>query len=182
MQRQLKILIYFIVFCLCGCGIAPVQRTELERLKLLPPIDGPEHLLLKQKITMVSHGLNQQFIVVIRLQQDRLKLAALLPTGQQLLFLDYDGVKLIQKNYSSMEISGEDILAVMQFAFWPSHSIEQQYTKEEGWIVEISPEHRTLLTSAGLLIQVSYYAETIMIDNHFHNYWLKVQPLENINI
>lgn len=182
MQQPVRILVCLIVLGLCGCSVTALQPAELEQLKLLPPVDGPEDSLLKQKITMKSRKLNQKFIAVIRLQRDRLKLVALLPTGQQLFFLEYDGEKLIQKNFSSMDIPGEDMLAIMQFALWPSGSIKQHYTREDGWIVETSPEQRTLLTNYGVLIKVSYQAETIIVENYLHNYQLRIQPLEKINL
>ncbi len=129
---------------------------------------------------MQSRGLNQQFIAVIRLQQEQLKLVALMPSGQQLFYLQYDGEKLIKKNLSSIELPDKDILAIMQFALWPLHSIRNHYTKEDGWIVEASAEQRTLLSNSSLLIEVSYQAGTITVENHIHNYRLMIQPLENI--
>ncbi len=128
---------------------------------------------------MQSQGLEQQFVAVLRTQHDRLKLAALSATGQQLFFLEYDGESLTQKNASSIDIPGRDILAIMQFALWPSSSIQQHYTREEGWAVEISPQQRSLLTSSGVMLNVIYQADVILIKNHLHDYRLKVQPLEN---
>ncbi len=107
---------------------------------------------------------------------------ALLPTGQQLFFLEYDGEKLIQKNFSSIEIPSEDILAIMQFVLWPSRSIKHHYATEDGWIVETSAEQRTLLSNSALLIKVSYQRETVIIENHHHDYQLRVQPLENMGL
>ena len=182
MHQPVKTLVCLIVFALCGCSAATLQRAEPEQLKLLPPADGPADFLLKQKITMVSRGQNQQFIAVTRLQQDSLKLVALLPTGQQLFFLEYDGEQLIQKNFSSIEIPSEDILAIMQFVLWPSRSIKHHYATEDGWIVETSAEQRTLLSNSALLIKVSYQAEAVIIENYLHDYQLRVQPLENMNL
>ena len=179
MPQSVKIFACLIVLTLCGCSFSPSPRTEPAQLKLLPPAEGPEDTLLKQKITMESQGLNQQFITVLRLQRDRLKLAALLPTGQQLFFLEYDGEELIQKNTSSIDIPGKDILAIMQFVLWPPSSIQQHYTREEGWFVDISPERRSLFTSSGVLLMVSYQADAVIIENQLHDYRLKVRPLEN---
>ena len=179
MSPSVKIFVCLIVLVLSGCSFLPSPRTEPAQLKLLPPAEGPEDSLLKQKITMQSQGLNQQFIAVLRLQRDRLKLAALLPTGQQLFLLEYDGEELIQRNTSSSDIPGEDILAIMQFVLWPPTSIQQHYTKEEGWFVDISPEQRSLLTRSGVLLKVDYQIEAVIIVNHLHNYRLMVQPLEN---
>lgn len=179
MQQSVKIFVCLLVLVLCGCSFSPSPRTEPAQLKLLPPAEGPEDSLLKQKITMESQGLNQQFIAVLRLQRDRLKLVALLPTGQQLFLLEYDGEELIQRNTSSIDIPGKDILAIMQFSLWPSKSVEQHYTREEEWFVDISPEQRSLLTSSGMLLKVDYQTEAVIIENHLHDYRLMVQPLEN---
>ena len=180
-RLQIRTLVCLIVLGFCGCSTTPaLQQLEVKQLKLLPPEEGPGVSLLKQKVMMQSQGLNQQFIAVIRLQQEQLKLVALMPSGQQLFYLEYDGEKLIQKNLSSIDIPDKDILAIMQFALWPLHSIKNHYTKEDGWIVEASPEQRTLLSNAGMLIEVSYQAGTIIVENHLHNYRLLIQPLENI--
>ena len=149
------------------------------QLVLLPPADGPENLLRKQKITMQGQGLEQQFVAVLRIQHDRLKLAALSATGQQLFFLEYDGESLTQKNASSIDIPGRDILAIMQFSLWPSSSIRQHYTRDDGWDLAISAQQRSLLTSAGVVLKVTYQADAVLIKNHLHDYRLKVQPLEN---
>ncbi|MDX2506898.1 MAG: DUF3261 domain-containing protein, partial [Gammaproteobacteria bacterium] len=103
MPQLVRILVCFLALGLYGCSIATLQQPELAQLKLLPPDEGPGAALLKQKVTMMSKGQEQQFITVIRLQTDRLKLVALLPSGQQLFFLEYDGDALIQKNFSSMD-------------------------------------------------------------------------------
>ncbi len=183
MSQLVRILVCLIVLGFCGCSTtAAIQQPEVRQLKLLPPEEGPGVSLLKQKVMMQSRGLNQQFIAVIRLQQDQLKLVALMPSGQQLFYLEYDGEKLIQKNLSSIDIPDKDILAIMQFALWPLHSIKNHYTKEDGWIVETSPEKRTLLNNSGVLIKVSYQAGTIIVENHLHNYRLSIQPLEKMSL
>ncbi|MFV9615023.1 MAG: DUF3261 domain-containing protein [Gammaproteobacteria bacterium] len=179
MSQPVKIFACLLALTLCSCSFSPSPRVKSAQLKLLPPAEGPEDTLLKQKVTMLSQGLNQQFITVLRLQRDRLKLAALLPTGQQLFFLEYDGEELIQKNTSSIDIPGKDVLAIMQFVLWPPNSIQQHYTRDEGWFVDISPEQRSLLTSSGVLLKVSYQTDAVIIVNHIHNYQLMVQPLEN---
>lgn len=179
MSQSVKIFVCLVVLCLCGCSFSSPPRTETAQLNLLPPAEGPVNSLLKQKITMESQSLNQQFIAVLRLQSDRLKMVALLPTGQQLFLLEYDGKELIQRNTSSIDIPGKDILAIMQFVLWPSNSIQQHYTREEGWFVDISPERRSLFTSSGVLLMVSYQADAVIIENQLHDYRLRVRPLEN---
>lgn len=179
MRQSVKIFISLVVLGLCACSVSHSPRPTLLQLKLLPPADAPEVSLLKQKITMQSQGLDQQFVAVLRLQRDRLKLAALSATGQQLFFLEYDGEQLIQKNASSVDIPGRDILAIMQFALWSPSSIQQYYRKEGGWIVDIAAQQRSLLTSSGLLLKVTYQDDTVVIENYRHDYRLKIQPLEN---
>ena len=175
---SVKTLIWLVVLGLCGCSAITPKTNEMVQLKLLPPVEGPASSLIKQEITMMSEGHSQQFIAVIRLQSDRLKMMSLLPTGQQLFFLEYNGEKLMQKNFSSMDMPGEDILAIMQLALWPSPSIERHYTKEDGWLVKISAQQRILLNGSSALIKVNYQGENIMIENYLHNYQLKIKPLE----
>lgn len=182
MRQPVTIIICLIVLVLFGCSTFQSPRPQTVQLKLLPPAEGPEETLLKQKVTMQSAGLEQQFVAVLRLQHDRLKLAALLPTGQQLFFLEYDGEVLIQKNTSSVDVPDRDILAIMQFALWPSSSVQQHYRREDDWVVGITAEQRTLLTSSGELLEVTYQGGSVVIVNHLHGYRLTVQPLENKNL
>lgn len=167
------------VLGLYGCTAGPVQRSATVQLKLLPPGDGPAARLLKQKVTLVSEGQEQQFIAVIRLQPERLKLMALLPTGQQLFFLEYDGETLTEKNYSSKDLPIKDMLAIMQFVLWPPSSVNHHYAKTEGWIVNIIPDERTLLNSYDVLLKVNYQTKITIIENRLHGYRLKVEPLES---
>lgn len=167
------------VLSITGCSVSQSLRPQTVKLILLPPGEGPEESLLKQKVSMQSAGLEQQFIAVLRLQRDRLKLAALMPPGQQFFYLEYDGEVLIQKNTSSIDVPGRDILAIMQFALWPSSSVQQHYSGEDDWFVGINAKQRTLLTGTDKILEVSYQNGSIVIVNHLHDYRLTVQPLEN---
>ena len=131
---------------------------------------------------MEAWGQQRQFLVVTRLQQDQVKLVALLPTGQNLLSLEYDGDELTQESLSSMDIPGEDILAIMQFSLWPEQSIKQHYPKSEGWIVKFSPQQRTLLTTAGRVLNVSYQENDLLVDNYLHDYRVRIHTLEKTQL
>lgn len=167
------------VLGISGCSVSQSLRPQTVKLILLPPGEGPEETLLKQKVTMQSAGLDQQFVAVLRLQRDRLKLAALMPSGQQIFYLEYDGEVLIQENTSSIDVPGRDILAIMQFALWPSSSVQQHYSGADDWFLDINAEQRTLLTGTDKILEVTYHSSSVVIVNHLHDYRLTVQPLEN---
>ena len=167
------------VLGISGCSVSQSLRPQTVELILLPPGEGPEEALLKQIVTMQSAGLDQQFVAVLRLQRDRLKLAALTPPGQQIFYLEYDGELLIQENTSSIDAPGRDILAIMQFALWPSSSVQQHYSRADDWFLDINAEQRTLLTGTDKILEVTYHNGSVVIVNHLHDYRLTVQPLEN---
>ena len=86
------------LWLLAGCASQPSTRPQSPSLNLLPPAEGVESVLLKQKVTMLAAQGQQQFLAVARFDRQNLKLVVLLPSGQRLLTLDYDGEKLRQQN------------------------------------------------------------------------------------
>lgn len=179
-MSQRVILLSFIFLCLAGCSVFAVQPTVPDRLVLLPPNEGPEAVLLTQKVTINAQGEQHQFMVVIRLERQQLKLRALLPTGQPMLSLDYDGKSLQQSSSSPLELPSEEILAMMQFALWPIDSINKHYPQNNGWQLDVIPDQRTLRTTAGVLLSVHYLqAENLMIENHRSHYQVMIETLES---
>jgi len=171
----------FVLF-LMGCSTANHKELEPERFQLLPPAEGPGAMLLKQRVTMEAWGQQRQFLAVMRLNDTRIQMVALLPTGQQLLSLDYDGKNLTQENLPSINIPGEDILALIQFALWPEHSVIQHYPKEEGWRLELGSQERTLLNTAGALLKVSYHENDLVLDNYLRDYRVNIHTLEKTDL
>ncbi|MBY4676119.1 DUF3261 domain-containing protein [Marinobacterium sp. CAU 1594] len=131
---------------------------------------------------MEAWGQQYQFLAVTRLEAGRSQLVALLPTGQPLLSLDYDGKALKQENLSSMDIRGEDILSIMQFALWPEISISLNYPPEEGWQVEMKPQERVLLNDSGAVLKVRYEKKGMTVENYLRNYRVEIQTLEKTEL
>ena len=145
-------------------------------LQVIRPRQCEKNLLLE------SRGKQQQFLLIARFDQDRLKLVVLLPVGQQLLSLDYDGEILLQENLPSVNIPGREILASMQFALWPERSIKKHYAKKEGWVVEIAPEERILLTDKGVLLRIKRQNDELIVDNYLRDYRVIIETLEKTDL
>ena len=173
---------WIVLLLLYGCSSQQLTYTSPKALKLLPPAERVADVLLKQRLTLKSGGKQQQFLLVARFDRDRLKLVVLLPTGQQLLSLDYDGESLVQENLPSVNVPGEEILASMQFALWPEHSIKKHYPEKEGWIVEIAPEERILLTVKGALLKIKRQDQELIVDNYLHDYRVIIDTLEKTDL
>ena len=94
---MLKIPVLVAMLVLTACSAHRLAAPELVSLKLLPPAEISDAVMLKQKITLQAEGGQRQFLAVARFDSDRLKLVVLLPTGQRLLSLEYDGQKLVQE-------------------------------------------------------------------------------------
>ncbi len=178
MSRGLALSVLLSFFLASGCSSRQLEPMPAPQLALLPPADIVNELLLKQKITFEAVGRQQQFLVVARFQRPRLKLVLLLPTGQPLLTLDYDGQKLLQDNQSTLELPGREILASMQFALWPEKSLQRNYPSDAGWQINISDRHRSLLTASGAVLRISRKSETLVVDNYLHDYRVIIQTLE----
>lgn len=177
MPNALKIPALAVLVFLSGCS-AQLTSSPRFSLKLLPPAEGSLAVLLQQKIILQIGEKQQQFLLVARFEEHRLKMVMLSPGGQQLLMLDYDGDELVQHTQSSIDVPGKEILAIIQFAMWPGQSIKDHYPEENGWRVEISPKERILLTATGVILKISFDDEVLKIDNYLHNYRVFVYTLE----
>jgi len=182
MPNALKIFALAVLLFLLGCSAQQFSAPRSLVLKLLPPAEGSLAVLLKQKITLQIGERQQQFLVVARFQQHRLELIVLSPTGQKLLTLDYDGEKLVQETLSSIDLRGKEILAIIQFALWPEHSIKIHYPEKDGWVVKIAPEKRILFTASRMLLKISYQADELTVDNHIQGYRVIVHTLESTEL
>ncbi|MEH6626335.1 MAG: DUF3261 domain-containing protein [Motiliproteus sp.] len=178
MLKLIKVLVITVLFCLSGCSSIGLQRLDSGDLKLLPLEEGPPASLIKQIIAMSSQGQEREFISVLKLQHDRLILVALWPTGQKLMELEYDGSRLTQQNFTPLDLDGELLTAVVQFVLWPEPSIRKNYPESEGWVLELGVKQRSLLTASGILLNVAYLENEIVIDNFDRDYRVKVKMLE----
>lgn len=177
------ILISIMLMVLAGCSVFNTKTAAPQKLLLLPPNAGPEAVLLKQKITMEAQGEKHQFLAIVRLEPSQSKLRALLPTGQTILSLDYDGKSLVENNLSSVALPSEEILAMMQFALWPIVAVQQSYSPLNGWNVEASSTQRQLSTSEGMMLTVDYVADDeILIEHYPHRYKVTIILLEEISL
>ena len=154
------------ISCLVGCFSLPVPSASIGSFRLLPPTLGPEASLLKQVVTMKFDQEQREFIAITRMDKMRIQVEALLPTGQSVFSLDYNGHKLIQKQVSDFKVPGEEILKIMQFTLWPEDTIKQYYRLEDGWTLEFSANKRSLKNNDQQL-DVLYDNDKMVIDKKF---------------
>ena len=167
----------FLLLFLYGCSSTRLAPVPLAAMVLLPPQDIAGPLLLKRKVIMQAAVGEMQFLMVARFDTERLNLVALLPSGQPLLTLNYDGLELVQQSNAPVEIPGRDILAIIQFANWPEESIRRHYRSAEGWILELEANSRILSTPGGVFLKIDRQGEELIVDNFAHNYRVLVYPL-----
>lgn len=164
---------------LTGCGVVSEHVPQVpKQLQLLPPAQGPDETLLKQKVTMKAAGEKRQFIAVLRLKRDATQLVALLPTGQQILQLSYDGKDLDQDSLLGVDVPGREILAMMQFALWPEQTIFQFYPSDLGWLLQMDDAHRQVENAEGPLLEVTYQKNKLTLENYVGNYKVQIETLE----
>lgn len=146
---------------------------------LLSPSVGPAPVLLTQRVTLTGWGQQQQFVAICRFNYDQAKLVALLPTGQQLLYLEFDGKQLAQRSAPSIELPGKDILALIQFALWPDEVLHNSYVSEQGWKIVITEKQRQLIYRDSVLLDVIYDRQQISIENHRAGYQVRIETLKS---
>ena len=178
MSQLVRVVVLGWVLLLSGCAAFSSAVIDSEQLHLLPPAQGPKPVLLKQKVTMTVKGQEQQFIAVSRLSHKDARLIALLPTGQQLLYLEFDGVQFQQHSAPSIELPGKAILATIQFTLWPENTLRAYYPHNQGWRTEIKSDRRQLWHNGSLLLDVHYEAERIRVENYLDAYQATIQTLE----
>ena len=171
----------FLTALLGACASRP-PSPEPPRLGLLPPAEIAAEVLLKQKLTFTAAGREQQFLGVARLERERLVLVLLLPGGQVLLTLDYDGRRLHQENRASVDLPGREILASLQFGLWPEESLRRHYQAASGWLLDLDGTQRSLLTASGLVLKIARDADMLVVDNRLHDYRVIVQTLEKADL
>lgn len=180
-MSQRVISLGLILFSLCGCGVFSIYEDKTKEMVLLSPTEGPGDMLLKQAARMETKaGEKSQFMIIIRINKEYLKLRALLATGQPLLSLDYDGRSLNQHNVSPLALPGEDILTLMQFALWPEKAIKKAYGNDSEWLLEFSSKQRSLSTAAeGRVASVNYLSfDEAIVDNYRQGYRVIITTLE----
>lgn len=178
MPRALKIGLLLLLTVINACSSRQLGPPEPRELNLLPPADISSEVLLKQKVSFVARGQQQQFLVVARFLRQHLRLILLLPTGQTLLTLDYDGENLALENRSTVDLPGREILASMQFALWPEDSLRQHYPTEAGWQLNLEKRQRLLLAPSGAILKIAGDAKTTVVSNHLHDYRVIIETLE----
>ncbi|MBV1915849.1 MAG: DUF3261 domain-containing protein [Pseudomonadales bacterium] len=183
--------LWLILLTISGCSLfsqAPsagnngVEKPIPVAFRLLPPEQGPAPVLLKQVVTMEARGDQQRFIGVVRITKERVQMVGLLPTGQQLFSLDYDGETLIQENSSYADIPGQEILTIMQFSLWPETAVRQYYPGNSDWNVVFSPTQRVLEKGGDKLLDVQYSGDDLAIENHTGHYRILIKTLEKTEL
>ena len=158
-----------------ACATRPVSTPP--ELVLLPPAEIETPLLLQQKVTLLYAGRQQQFVTAARFEQRLLQLVVLLPSGQSLVTLDYDGKALQQQSSVTVELPGRDILAIMQFALWPESSLRAHYPESDGWQLRFSADERRLLTDSGSALTIAFQPGGMRVDNYLEDYRVIVETL-----
>lgn len=177
MSTIIRINLLLLLLFLYGCSTTRLAPPPVAMLVLLPPQEITEPVLLKQKVIMQAAAGELQFIMIARFDTEGLRLVALLPSGQTLLTLDYDGLELVQQSNSPVDIPGKDILAIIQFANWPEESIRRHYRAAEGWMVELNAKSRILSTAGRMFLKIDRQGEELVVENYAQNYRVLVYPL-----
>lgn len=175
MQKRVVVLLYLLM--LFGCANRNSDEPRLS-LHLLAPSDGPR-AVLQQKLTFTTNDQTKELLVAIKLTGSEVKMNGLLPTGQFIYSLRYDGTTVVEDNLMNIPLPTHDMLAMMQFALWPTKAVETSYSKINGWDLDMSEGKRILSRNNTQVLEVEYISATHIAFTHFmHNYNIDIHTLE----
>lgn len=171
------------VFCMVllalvagGCSSFYKQDEDIT-LNLLTFSAEMQPQLVKQTVTIQKDSVKLTYLSISRITAKELKTVALLPSGQQLYVLEYDGNQLRTTVSDLMKIQGDEIVAIQQFVLWPVESIREGY-KKAGWGVVVSPDSRMLFYGGMPVLSVMYQSGEIVIHHHLDEYSMFIKSLE----
>jgi hypothetical protein len=178
MSILVRVLLLCSVIILAGCSTFHAVKKPIDGLVLLPPVADTATRVLKQKVTLEKYAQTKQFLAVTRFSAQETKLVALLPTGQVFLYLLYDQNGFEEKNQAGIALPSKDILAMIQFTFWPESAIALGYPESLGWHIEITPKKRNLYYKNALLLEVKIDSENVFITHHGDNYNVDIHTFD----
>ncbi|GAC33410.1 DUF3261 domain-containing protein [Paraglaciecola polaris] len=156
---------------------APLKKFSLH---LLAPKSGPKPALYQQKLSLYTKGNVSQVLVVLKVEYAGIKLRALLPTGQSLYSINYDGQTLSKQNLANVELPAEEMLSMLQFALWPSDILHETYNASGNWQIEETKKFRLLTLNGKNTLRVDFVNQnTLHLTNYPHQYNVKVETLEH---
>lgn len=178
MPRRL-VLCTLLLVALNACSLITPWHQNEPALYLLAPQDGPVPALYQQKLNLIANGNERQVLVALKVDTSGIKLKALLPTGQSLYSIEYDGQTLSKQNLANVELPAEEILTMLQFALWPSNIVHKTYGASEHWQIEETEEYRLLSYNGKRKLRVDFVSQnTIYLTNYSHQYEVNVETLE----
>ncbi|MEO9275998.1 DUF3261 domain-containing protein [Marinomonas sp. 5E14-1] len=174
----MRVCLLYSLIALSGCSLFRTVERPIDGLILLPPIQGTTTQVLKQKVTIEKYTQAKQFIAVTRFSPQETKLVALLPTGQTFLYLLYDQNGFEEKNDAGVELPSKDILAMIQFTYWPESEIKLGYPESQGWHIEIKPHQRHLYYKNALLLEIKIEDDNVAIAHHGDRYTTDIHTFD----
>lgn len=178
MPRRL-VLCTLLLAVLSACSLIKPWHQNGPALQLLAPQYGPVPALYQQKLNFIATGVERQVLVALKIDTSGIKLRALLPTGQSLYSIEYDGQTLSKQNLANVELPADEILAMLQFALWPSSILDETYNASEHWLIEETEKYRLLSYNGKRKLRVDFVSQnTIHLTNYSHQYEVNVETLE----
>jgi co-chaperonin GroES (HSP10) len=177
--KRLFVIGFLLVPWLCACSFLSKNLMSENALLLMAPGLTEEHGVLKQKVTLVREGKSQSFVVITELMKETTQVAVLMPAGQRVLTMKYDGQKFESTNYTGMAIPAREIFALMQFAIWPEKALGDYYRPQSGWQMVLSEQQRQLLKQKNPVLNVWFNPYHTEVHHLRHKYQVIIEPLES---
>lgn len=175
-SRLIVVGIFFLP-CLSACGLLSKSLMPDNTLLLMAPELGPEQGVLQQKVTLVREGKSQTFVVVTEISKQSMRVAVLMPTGQRVLTMKYDGQTFESTNYTDIVIPAQEVFSLMQFAIWPVKALDVYYSEQSGWQTSFLPQQRLLFKHQQAILKMQLKPNQTQVHHLLHQYQVIIQPL-----
>jgi hypothetical protein len=157
MMRRIALLGLFVLQA-GGCATLDGQPEARLRLMLAPDTLG-ESISVQQSLRVERDGRIDHLDVALEVDPKRLQLIGL-AFGQRVLRLNYDGHTLQTWRHHLLpsQVHAADILEDVQLTLWPAAAIRPALP--QGWRIEESGLHRTLLLDDKAVMLIEYSDQT----------------------
>lgn len=139
-----------------GCQLMPETRPSWQTPPLLAPPSSGVDFQANQHLTLERGESNYQFLAILSVTPENIRLSALGPLGQRLSDIQFDGQNLSVVNNPRVDLSLPEnwVLAQMQLAYWPLDALRGAYSSP--WQIRVMDHKRVLYLGREKLVTVSY--------------------------
>jgi hypothetical protein len=169
---------------LAGCALFTPRPAD-PGLFLLPPSAAGRQASLAQSVTMTSDkGATFEALTAVEVDPRWLRVAALGPMGNRILFLDWDGKRYQEERdpHLPADFPLKVVLRDLELSLFPAAAVRQALPSGD-WALLEKPRLRVLTLDGKPVIRIEYstddpWTSTVNFRHLTYGYRLEVRPAE----